>query len=280
MAAKSCRNLIVVSDLHCGCQLGLCPSRGVRLDEGGLYRPNAIQRKVWRYWRHFWDVWVPRIVEGEPFAVAVNGDSTDGVHHGSTHQISHNLADQAAIGYEVLAPVRERAALGLYMIRGTEAHVGQSGQNEEQLAQRLGAIPNEHGQFARYDLWKRVGGGLVHILHHVGSTGSAAYEATAIHKELTESFTEAGRWRNRPPDMVVRSHRHRYLEDRIASASGAAISVVTPGWQAKTPFAWKIPGARLSTPQFGGIVIRVGEESTADLYVRAKVWTIGRGGIA
>jgi len=31
---------------------------------------------------------------------------------------------------------------------------------------------------------------------------------------------------------------------------------VTPAWQGKTPFVWKIPGGRLSQPQFGGVIIR------------------------
>ena len=33
----------------------------------------------------------------EPYAVLINGDSLDGVHHNSTTQISHNLGDQAFI---------------------------------------------------------------------------------------------------------------------------------------------------------------------------------------
>jgi hypothetical protein len=51
------------------------------------------------------------------------------------------------------------------------------------------------------------------------------------------------------------------------------MAIVTPGWQAKTPFAWKIPGARLSQPQFGGVLIRKGDE---ELHSRAKVWRLER----
>jgi hypothetical protein len=274
---RSCDNLIVVSDMHCGCQLGLCPISGARLDEGGRYLPNGVQKKIAAYWREFWSRWVPRIIGSEPFSVVVNGDALDGVHHNATTQISQNLSDQAALAYELLAPVVEKAKQGFFVIRGTEAHGGKSGVEEEKLARKLGAIPNEHGQYARYELWKRVGGGLVHLLHHIGTTGSSAYEATAVHKELVESFTEAGRWGERPPDMIVRSHRHRYIEDRIASDSWQAIAVVTAGWQAKTPFAWRLAGARLAPPQFGGIIIRPGVEARGDIYARSRVWTIRRG---
>ncbi len=47
---------------------------------------------------------------------------------------------------------------------------------------------------------------------------------------------------------------------------------MTPGWQGKTPFAWKIPGARLATPQFGGIVIK--EDKKGILYIRKFVRSI------
>ena len=267
------KNLICLSDLHSGCQLGLCPPNGIRLDEGGTYLPSVIQQKIYAYWREFWDEWIPRVTKGEPYGIAINGDAMDGIHHGATHQISHNLQDQEDIAYELLAPEVERAEGRLYMIRGTEAHVGKSGVQEESLACRLGAIPNELGQRARYELWKQVGPGLVHIMHHIGVTGSQAYEATAVHKELVEAFTESGRWNNRPPDIVVRSHRHRLIHTHVPTSRGEAIAIVTPGWQAKTPFAWKVAGARQSVPQFGGILIRYGDE---DLFVRTFVRDIAR----
>jgi hypothetical protein len=266
-------NLIVISDIHAGCQLGLCPPNGVVLDEGGRYKPNRVQRKVWEYWRYFWDVWVPVVTRGEDFAVVLNGDALDGRHHGSTHQISQNLTDQKKIAYEMLAPVAGLAKNGYYHIRGTEAHSGPSGENEEQLAKDLGAVPNTEGQYARYDLWKQVGGGLVHLLHHIGTSSSNAYEATAINKELTEEFNEAARWGERAPDVIIRSHRHRQIKVTVPTARGEGIAEVTPGWQAKTPFTWRIAGGRLAPPQFGGLLVKQGDE---ELYTRSRVWTIGR----
>lgn len=266
------RNIVVVSDLHCGCRLGLCPGEGVDLDDGGRYEPSPIQRKVWGYWREFFDVWVPQVTRGEPYALVVNGDAIDGVHHRSVTQISHNIQDQIRIAQACLAPEVARAAR-YYHVRGTEAHVGPSAQHEERLAESLGAEPNESGQRATWELWARMGGHLIHFLHHVGTTGSSAYEATAVHKELTESFVEAGRWGDQPPDIIVRSHRHRSIESRIPSRAGYASAIVTPAWQLKTPFTFKIPGARLSQPQIGGILIRQGDE---ELHTRSRVWHIER----
>jgi len=266
-------NWICVSDIHAGCQLGLCPPEGVMLDEGGTYMPNNIQIHMGEHWQEFWKKWVPMVTRRQPYGIVINGDTIDGIHHHSTHQITHNLTDQSKIAETILRPIVEKAKGGLYMVRGTEAHVGPSGAKEEELAKNLGAIPNEFGQYARYELWLRVGDALVHFLHHIGTTSSNAYEATAINKELTEEFNEASRWREEPPDIIIRSHRHRHLKITIPTAKGEAIAEVTPGWQAKTPFMWRIAGARLAPPQFGGIIIRQGDE---EFFTRNKVWTISR----
>ncbi len=273
------KNLVYISDIHAGCQLALCPPGGVGLDNGGKYHPSPFQRKLWKMWRELWDEWIPAATRQEPFGVVLNGDAVEGVHHKATTQISQNPKDQEEIAYQILAPVVDKCKGRYWHIRGTEAHVGSSACDEERLAKRLGAVPNREGQHARWDLWKRVGdGNLVHSLHHVGTTGSQAYESTAVQKELVESFTEAARWRREPPDVIVRSHRHRSIQIRIPTGTdghetGEAIAVVTPAWQGKTPHVWRIPGGRLATPQFGAILIR---EAHGELFVRSKVWTVDR----
>lgn len=283
MKEQPVRSLIVISDTHCGCRLALCPPSGVRLDDGGSYLPSPFQRKLWAWWREFWDVWVPEVTRGEPYDVVHNGDAIDGVHHNSTTQISHNIGDQVAIAEAVLRPEVERCQKkgGTFLhIRGTEAHVGKSAEHEERLARSLGAKPNAEGQYARYDLWKFVGADtkrvkapLVHLLHHIGTTGSAAHEASAVNAEMAAMFTDAGRWNRQPPDYIVRSHRHRSIAVDLDTARGRAAAIVTPAWQGKSPFAWKIPGARVSEPQIGGIAIRQGDE---EFYYRRFVRSFER----
>jgi len=284
MGSKNFRNLVVVSDTHCGCRLGLInPGTLTRLDDGGSYRASVFQKKMWKFWREFWDEWVPEVTRGEPYDIVHNGDVIDGVHHNSTTQISHNIHDQIKIARAVLGPEVERCqSYGgtYYHIRGTAAHVGESSVYEEQLAESLGAKPNELGQHARYDLWKRVGKGskrvaapLVHLLHHIGTTSSAAHESSAVNAELTAEYVEAARWGREAPDYVVRSHRHRSIAVDLNSAKGYAAGIVTPAWQGKTPFVWKIPGGRITEPQVGGIMIRQGDE---EHFYRRKVWSFDR----
>jgi hypothetical protein len=245
---------------------------GARLDENLIAQPSPFQRKVWAWWEEFWGEFVPEATKGESYAVVCNGDTTDGVHHGSTTQWSHNLTDQGRHAKLILEPIVQACEGRFYMIRGTEAHVGKSAQEEERLAEELGAIPNQGGQFARYELWKMVGPRLVHLLHHISATSSMQFESTAVHRELVDSFTEAGRWGRRPPDIIVRSHRHRHIETVIPTASGRAYGTTTPAWQGKTPFVWK-GGGRLSEPQFGGLVVRFAHN---ELFIRPWVKTLER----
>jgi len=265
------RNLVVVSDLHAGCRVGLCPPDPIRLDDGGTYKASRLQSKIWAWWEEFWAEWVPRVTRGEPYHVLCNGDALDGVHHNSTTQISHNISDQIRIAEMILAPVVEKAE-NYYHIRGTEAHVGPSGVNEELLAKSLGAVPGDQGEYARWEMWARLGYGLIHLTHHIGTTGSMHYETTAVNKELTEMYTESARWSEEPPDVVVRSHRHRHVKVEVNVEKhghpGIAISTVTPSWQLKTPFAYRIPGGRASRPQIGGILVRCGDE---EIYTRSFV---------
>jgi hypothetical protein len=173
----------------------------------------------------------------------------------------------------MLAPIVEACEGRYYHIRGTEAHVGQSGQEEERLAGELGAIPDSDGRHARWELWLEIGAGLVHLSHHIGTAGSLAYETSAVHKELEQAYVEAARWQNRPPDVIVRSHRHRNVETRIQTYHGFATACTTAGWQAKTPFVYKIAGGRQTLPQIGGTLVRAGDE---DVFTRHRLWNLAR----
>lgn len=273
----SVRNLVIISDTHCGCRLGLCPGKGVAIDEDGFYAPSRLQKVVWSWWEEFWGEFIPKATKGEPFDLLHNGDGVDGAPHHAITGISQNPSDQLNIALACLRePVRQCFDSGgkYYHIRGTEAHVGKSGSQEEELAKQLGAVKNSAGQHARYEIWYKMGKHLVHCLHHIGTTSSAAHESSAVNAELSALFTESARWGERRPSVIVRSHRHRAIEIRLPTESGFVTSCVTPAWQLKTPFAFKIAGARLAPPQIGGVLIRL--DSDGNPYTQMFVRSIKR----
>lgn len=275
-SAAAANNLVCISDTHIGCQLGLMGPDGAQTDEGLHVQPSFLQRKVWAWWMEFWTVAVPEMTTGEPYMVCHLGDAIDGVHHGSVSQWTHNLGTQSRHAEEILRPIVARCDGRYYHLRGTEAHVQASSAEDERLAQALGAIPNAEGQHARYELYKKVGPAVVHLAHHIGTAGSQAYESSAVMRELTEAYVEAAKWGDAPPDAIVRGHRHRYIKIDIPTARTAGQAVVVPGWQLKTPFSYRIAGARMSQPQFGGVVLHWSERHQ-ELFVRARVYSIARG---
>ncbi len=270
-------NIVVVSDTHIGSGVALCHPDGFERDEGGTVMPSKTQLALWDRWREFWDVWVPEVTLGETYTVVHAADIIEGVPHGSVGSMSNNLSDQGRHAEKILKPIVERCDGRYYQLRGTEAHGGKSAQEEERIAKAIGAIREKGSKrYARDELWIRVGGkrgGLAHIMHHIGTTGSSAYESSAPMRELAEEFVEAGRWGDEPPRVVIRAHRHRHLQIRIPSEKGDAIVATTPAWQAKTPFTFKIAGARLTQPQIGGIIIRYHK---GELYLRNRIWRLER----
>lgn len=266
---KPIRNLVIISDTHFGCRLALCPPEGATLDDGGIYLPSRMQKVVWSWWEEFWGEWVPKNTRGEPFILVHNGDVIDGVHHGATTQISQNIKDQRDLAIKVLKKQVAKAEK-FFSVRGTPAHVGQSSIHEEEVAEALDAKPNRDGQHSRYELWYKLGDHLIHFLHHIGTTSSSAHESSAVNAELAAEFVEASRWGEKSPTCIVRSHRHRAIEIRLPTRAGYATAVVTPAWQLKTNFAFKIAGARLSPPQIGGVLIRLDKSNNCytDTFIR------------
>lgn len=264
---------VIVSDLHAGCQYGLCPPK-IRMDGGGVYRQSVAQRHLWRHWRYLWTEMVPQWTEGRPFVLVVNGDAVDGRHHGATTQWSQNLADQSRCARECL-----ELAFGLspwqalYWVRGTEAHAGPAGESEEDLAKDMGAVPDSIGNSARMELWLRLAGGLAHITHTIGCTGSPAYETTALCREYVDAAGESAKWHLPAPDWVVRSHRHRHCEVRVPTKHGRATVVVTPGWQLRTPWVFKSSGGRALLPQIGACALIAGQ---SEFYSRSYVHALER----
>ena len=267
-AAKA-RSVIVISDTHGGCRMGLCRPGGVKLDGGGKYYTSRLQDKQWAHWLHFCNTWIPSVTKREPFILIHNGDALDGVHHGSTSQISQNLTDQNNIAYDTLRRLVDKSA-AYFHIRGTEAHVGSSGAQEELLARRLGAIPDSDGNHARWEMWLSLHGHLCHLTHHI--TGGTLYASTATGREMVTNYVESGRWGYRAAQVIVRSHLHVYEESREYGDGGLRISLITPAWQLKTSYVYR-NRARMSEPQLGGVLIRKGNE---ELHTRAIVYPMQR----
>lgn len=258
MKAKP-KHIIVLSDTHFGSAVAI--SQIHQLDDGGYFHPSKLQAKLYRLWMAYWE-WVYMHVKKDPFIIVHVGDIIDGQHHRSTQTSTGNLTVQGRLAIDMMMPHVSRAS-AYYQIRGTEAHVGMSAQEEEAIACALGAVKEkETGNYSRWMLWMKFGNGLINFAHHLGSTSSSAYESSALMREVVASFTESGQYGYRPPGIVIRGHTHRYLK---IEGPGGWEGIKLPGWQLKTSFVHRID--RMRGPQIGGILI----SSTAD-GLETKAW--------
>lgn len=270
--AKPARQIVVIADTHCNSTIGLCRPEGHRLDDGGTYLPSRFQRKLWALFEELRGEWIPRVTKGEPWDLVINGDAIDGDHHKTPTIISRNMQDQFRVARETLGGIvgECKASGGSYChVRGTEAHVGPSAQEEERLAEALGAVPDGSGNFSRWRLTRKLGDHVVTFRHHIGGGASGGYEATALSKTQHAQFAEAGRWGRDVAQVDVRSHRHRFGEWKKHGKYGYVITVVTPCWQGLTPFSHRMSDP--TEPEFGAIIVRVGDE---EIYTRSKVYSI------
>ena len=246
--------IVAISDIHAGSTFALLPPHGVELDDGQVVLPNKYQSALWECWLDFWSHHVPTITKGyDKKAVVINGDLIDGVHHRTIALVSNSWEVQEKLATEILSPLPRHVG-PTYVVRGTEAHSDVGAQSEERIARAIGAKKLD-GHCSVYQLWIEAEGVLIQFAHHVGTTSSAAYESSALMREMVAGLVEAGQFNKKLPSLFVRSHRHRYCEVSVPAAEGKKTCIVTPGWQLRTPYIEKWDRMRL--PHIGGLVILI-----------------------
>jgi len=265
--------LAVTSDHHIRSTVGLCPPQGCPLDDGGTYMPSKAQQWLWQSWVAFWgQVDKVRREEGADLYEIYNGDLIDGEHHGTPQISTKNLADEQELALACLAPALSLAPNYVFVVRGTEAHVGKSGEREEMIARRIEAEKDPQGNASWWQLTLQINGSILQFAHH-GRIGyrpwTRANAAQMLAAELTIDHSSSPY----APQLAVFSHHHQVAD----SYDNYPVRVIqTPAWQLATAYVHRIkPGALAS---IGGLVIicREGEYSVEKVIYkpeREKPWT-------
>lgn len=243
----------IVSDLHCGSTLGLCPPEGIQLDDGGWYQPSTPQKELWGCWEEYWRAVKNALQPGDRLFVVVNGDAVDGDHHGTAQIVSRNMAaTQHAIALATLQPAIELNPKRFIVIRGTEAHVGGSGAHEEALARALPVqtIGNDKTGAHSHWHWQAVSEGVLMDFAHHGSVGKLPHTRSNPAKALAvKIMVAAARHGTRMPDVVYRSHAHQ-AADTFTEFPVRVIQ--TRAWQLSTAYVERIAAGSL--PEIGAVI--------------------------
>lgn len=253
----------IVSDLHTNSTLGLCPPRGIPLDDGGTYLPSGGQLWLWDRWEEYWDRVAEvanRTARGKdrkpslghvPLVVVLNGDLTDGDHHGTAQIATRNMTTQLEAVMNCLFTMRNLQPDRIYVVRGTEAHVGKSGEYEEAIAQRIGAERDPStGTASRWHLRLNVEDVRFDIAHHGRMGTKRTTRANSISDQAVQEIVAAREDGRVPAHLLIRSHRHLYA-DSYKNYSVRAIQ--TPAWQMATSYVHRIDAGALA--HVGGLIV-------------------------
>jgi len=250
--------LAAVSDTHCGSILGLCPPEGVEFDTGAKYHPSKVQLWQWERWAEFWALARQRATKERRKLIALFvGDLTDGDHHGTSQIVSRNPEHQSYIAHRVLGHVKETAQPHrIYIVRGTETHVGPEGASENALARSVNADRGETSQeWSTWHLRLNVGGCLVDAQHH-GRSGSRPWtRGSALQTLSMQMYIECLEAGDPLPSLAIRADRHVYGYSGVGMGGVPVLQL--PAWQLKTAFAHRV--APESRAAMGGALVSIAD---------------------
>lgn len=235
MPAKRRDILVVVADTHIGSTVALCPP-AVPLDDGGSYTPSAGQRWLWSCWLDFWtQVMATRPSGGGKRYVVHLGDICEGDHHETSQIVSRNPATMLDLAITVLEPVRQWAD-HMFVIRGTEAHAGKSAAMEEAIADDLNCTRDMARDTASWwHLLLEVQGVRIDCAHQpISASGRPWTRANGANVLAFATFSEYAEHGERPPDIALRAHLHRFSD---SGSNYVTRAVIAPAWQLGTAYS-------------------------------------------
>lgn len=110
---------------------------------------------------------MPKLVNGDPFVLLVNGDVIEGIHHGTRQVISSDVTDHVTAAVDALRPLAEAAAT-THLTLGTECHTQST---EAAIGKALKASKcAETGKHAHSRIVFSIKGCVLSATHHCSAT--------------------------------------------------------------------------------------------------------------
>lgn len=264
--------LAITSDLHCGSTVALCPPE-VALDDGGAYKASKAQQWMWQCWGDFWrQVDEARSEIGADLYQLFNGDLVDGNHHGTTQIVTGNSNGQSSILSECMKVPLALKPGKIWIIRGTDVHVGQSACSEERFADGLRRDKRpivseaDTGTASHWHAKANFHGKRFDFAHH-GRVGTRTWTKPNVTMNLAaDIFAEHAQQdfdndsTPTAPHVAIRSHMHQFVDTGNAHRTRV---IQTPAWQLATSFINRIAVGKVG--EVGGIIIVIREDRPVEV---------------
>jgi hypothetical protein len=271
-------HIVLISDLHVGALLAPIP---FEYDDEGV--GFAFREWVRGCFAEFFESFVPRVTNNEPFVLVVNGDLIHGEWHRFGPLAIKSAVKQTRAARDLLNPHAAKAS-AIYIIEGTEVH---SHDNEADIAEELLKIGNVRPSSespSHKSLSLMLGGKHHRFRHHTSTAGRAWTEASGQANHLADDILRCVRAGIQRPDVLCLAHRH--VPGLTLDSNG--MSIVTPAWSGVDRHARKV--TREDFGVIGGSVLSYagrekGEFPDVRFYTRSVVESVGesarsRGGVA
>ena len=260
--------IAAVSDVHAGGTTAVCTPEPIELDDGGFYHPSKLQKWLYGLWTEGWGERYARLLDlYQPASqtLVLNGDLVDGDHHRTPQIISPLVGLHFRIAHDLL----RRGPLvhgfdAVHVVRGTESHVGRSGELEEGLARALQKqhdvpVVDDPDTGMASSFWRRlnIDGVRVDCRHH-GRMGQRAHTRGPYSRWYAQDIELEYRLDNEdPPHLAIRSHLHKYMDSGKPHRWTTRV-VSLPAWQMMTAYAHRITAESLSDIGIVVFVVRDG----------------------
>ena len=238
--------LVILSDMHSGGSTALVPGKLWRFDTERNHTPTKVGLEMYKLFMEC-AAYVKKNRKDKRVIIVHNGDAIEGYHHNTSQVLTPSSVEQAAMHEDLMDDFMREAGFDrrkgdeLYYVNGTETHTGQ---NEKEIAKSLKAIPAENGEPIHETLKLNVNGRKVWFYHHGKKRGGGQNEGNALRNYLREIYYHLTNRKQEIPDVSVSSHTHGMcwatFEVRQADDFIQMHGVITPSWQRKTRFGYKV----------------------------------------
>lgn len=220
------KNVVILSDLHCGHAFGLVsPDYQLTPSDATLSR---FHEKAYEWQTHTWSWFAAEIASLGPIdRLVLNGDAIEGKGYrsGSTELLTADRNAQVNIAKAIVQFCDPSAVT---VVRGTPSHTGEEEDWEDVLAEKLGTTAEDHA-------WLTYGRTTLDIKHHIGSSSVPGAVPPPLTREGIWNLLWAEKELQPRSNVIIRSHGHKhfYVGDEDA------LSIITPALQGWTKYGAK-----------------------------------------
>ena len=243
--------LALASDYHSNSTLGLC-SPDATLPEGQTVSLTRAQEWLWQCNQDFLTAVLAEYRRGDKVYGAHVGDGPD-MNFRTSQLHTTDPGGAVALFVETARPFRELCEDGFWILRGTEAHGGTSGNLEELAARLLDAThyPADSKLASAWLLRLELEGVRIDATHH-GPLGRLPWTKTnglmRVASEIVDAYVELGQ---PVPNLIVQGHNHLWADTGSNRRALRALSL--PCWQLPTSYGFRVSPRRCT--DIGGVLV-------------------------